>query len=1368
MRIMRSRILRRLVLLLAIALPAIGVAVWYWVIPAVIVAAIRERHEGYVSISGWWIGGSSAGVTGLVLHEKPNPDSPTWAAADRVSTDLSIWGLLRGQMTPRRIVFDGAKIHYRIDTDGAILTQLPLKQSQGATPEIIVRDGELTMAQKGRPDMVVHRMNGKLSPSPQGPPFVVDADDPGWGQPHLDGRFSPDFSAYRFQLTCEKLPSDLEKARRVPFVEEKIWAYVQPDGPIGVVLDYAYTPPPKGDRTATGKSDVVTTVNFEGTTVVLPTLQLRGEDARGRLSVKDKNVQLEDVTGQMAGGRVTFTGPMDFKHKPDRYDLSLDLDDVNLTELPASWQLHRLGVRGRFTGTAGLRLVLTKQGLDMTGTTGDGVVQGAEIRGIPLKTLGIKLRGQGLRSTERGEGLGVRGEEVQESAIRLAGGAAGVQAVAERPSTKPRPSPLAPNPSEEEGPFLPQWVLGEFQVNGIELEHAMARLESTKPGKSSRAVPVSGRLDLQANIRFPLGSLNDWKAYQAHGVADVAGASIGTLDLGRLKGRVEMSDGFLEVADLRGRILDRPDDGGRAPETEPPPASGPIPPGGFRGRIRSALVGHQRTEIEVDAVELPIDELATALSRLSNPPPTPPEAPPKPLPLSGRLTLKGSGHARGANLSDSSAWTASARAAMPEVAYQSMTFKNVSFNLAVDAGRMTFDDVKGRLRDADLRGRGNIGLAEPYPFDGRLETTDLPCGELVDLLSGGTSSAKLEGTIVGKGEANGTVQPRRIASSGSAKIDDLKVDGMPIGDVPVRWKTEGEIIHINAEEHQRYGGTVSAEARVPSSGNGPVEGTVKLTKVDASELASQVKKQDSWTITGHADGQGWFRYTPTSSKSEPAQPSRNLPLEAETHLTAPDLRINDIPAKSVKVSLKVHEGNPQFELSADGLGGSLRVAGDGHLETDSSHDQVRARVEALGLNLFELWNALGTRGALADLRGQATAHGDVQFRGGLDLAHAEGEGTVELRQLIWGFDEQLSDNLHARVSRSSDGWHVGPLGGELFGGKLAGDGVWMYPGDQGRPMYGVDARIERVTLSRLLSMVPDASRRLAGTGNLRMSGRQDGALGGNGEFRVDRAYVNGLELSDFHVPGVWTFSPQAPRRGSLTIRKAEGRLAGGRVGGEAHFILGDRRDFRARLFVDDVDLRVISREEMGTRPMPGRLSGFINLYGTDPAQPYTYRGEMSFDLDQASLLDIPLLDELDRQLGSREGGVFDDGDIHATINDRKIHIDRMTLVGPLMQVHATGTMDFDGRLNLEVIVNNQKGVPTSGQAVLARSPNVADEVARRAAQIDQVRDFVSSRLMKFRITGTIRDPIVNTDRSINPRAAMGFFLKTMRLSSQNR
>ena len=325
----------------------------------------------------------------------------------------------------------------------------------------------------------------------------------------------------------------------------------------------------------------------------------------------------------------------------------------------------------------------------------------------------------------------------------------------------------------------------------------------------------------------------------------------------------------------------------------------------------------------------------------------------------------------------------------------------------------------------------------------------------------------------------------------------------------------------------------------------------------------------------------------------------------------------------------------------------------------------------------------------------------------------------------------------------------------------------MYRDEGGRRRYGVDARVERLMLARALSFLPEADRRFAGTGTLRVAGRAEGADRGTVEFRVDRGSVNSLELTALHVPGEWTLSPGSPRRGTLHVRKAAGQLAGGRVGGEAHFTLGDRRDFRARLFVDDVDLRVISRDELGSRPVPGRLSGYVNLYGTDPAQPLSYRGDLDFDLDQASLVDIPLLDELDRSLGSAQGGVFDDGDIHGTIADRKVHIDYLTLVGPLAQVHATGTVDFDGRLDLEVVVNNNRGIPESGQVMLARSPNVAEEVARRASQIDQVRDFISSRLMKFRITGTIRDPIANVDRSINPRAAIGFFLKTVSLSARS-
>ncbi len=1331
---MTSRRLRRVALGMLVVVPLLGLAAWKWAIPAAIVAAIQAKYTGHVAIKGWWIDGTSAGVTGLVLRETPEPNSPAWARVDRVSTDLTPFGLIRGKFVPDRIEFVRPTIDFQITADGRPKTTIPMKSGGGgALPTLAVRDGTLTMRQEGREAMVIRRLGGTLGPSPEGPRYEAKADDPEWGHPVVEGRFTPDFAGYSLHMTAEHLPADLEKARRIPFIEEKVWDFVQPTGPIGVVLDYRYAPPvheggkkvgAPSDPAMPGTISMETTAIFEGTSVELPTLGLSGRDATGKVLIRDKIVTLEGVRGRMCDGRVEFAGPLNFRDKPDSYDLKLKLNDVDLTALPSSWQLHRLGVRGRFTGKADLRMVMQPAGIDLTGTDGEGVVAYAEIRGIPLKHLALRLRGEGLRAGVNPENL------------------------------------------KNEGPFLPQWVRGEFRVKDVDLDRSLARLETPKHPEGGRPLPVTGRLDLAAEIRMPLGSLNDWKAYRADGNADIAGVQIGSLDLGRLSGQMKMSEGIIEVADLRGRLLNRPGGGGRPPSTEPAPARGPLPHGGFRGQVRIDLAADEPDfKVDFEGSELPIAELATAAPSLSTSRPAS-QSPPEALPLSGRLTIRASAHGRGPSPSDPRVWNASGQAEMPEVAYDSTVAHDVRARLSVERGHLTLTDLSGRLGGASFKGRFGLDLFAPYAYDGDLQTSNLPASEAISIASKSSGSAKekIRGTIAVEARAGGRMKPWQIASDGRAKLTGLEYGQMVIGNVPVRWSTKGESIQITAEEHQRFGGLVSAEARLPVDGLArPIEGTFLLKNVDTTELARQVDSSGSIGVTGHAHGQGRFKYAP----AEQTPGTSDLPISAEAHLTAPDLKVGGVPARGVKVALTMHEGNPRFEISAEGMGGTIRMAGDGHLSNNASDERLRAELEAIGLNLYEIWTATGAAGAVTDLRGVATVRGHGRAVGGLDLAHTHGEATIRLDELIYGFDYRLTRQISAGVSKSPEGWRIGPMDGELFGGRISGRGVWASRGSDGQDRYGADLRIDNLMLARVLSFIPEAERRFAAAGTLRVSGRADGSGQGSLEFRVDRGQINGLMLEALHVPGDWSISRDGTPNGSLHVRRAGGKLAGGRIGGEAHFAVGNRRDFRARLTVDDVDLRILSREEMGTRSVPGRLSGFASIYGTDPANPTSYRGEMVFDLDQASLVDIPLLDELDRSLGSTGGGVFDDGDIHATIAERKLYIQQLTLVGPLMQVHATGTMHFDGRLNLEVVVNNTRGVYQSGQAIMARSPDVADEVARRASQIDQVRDFVSSRLMKFRISGTIRDPIVNTDRSINPGAAMGFFLKTMTLSARS-
>ena len=663
--------LRRLGLGLLIAFSLLLVVLWIWVIPAVIRGAIREHYDSHFAFQGWWIGRSSAGVTGLTLHEGPSPSSPVWARVDQVETDLTLVGLLRGWFTPRRILFRHPSIQYRLDAQGNALTPIAIRSGgDGSFPELIVQDGRLALKQSDRPEMLVEHLDGRMASDPMGPRFQVKANDPRWGHPALTGHFSPDLASYEFRLTANELVADREKYIRIPFVDEGVWSYCDPEGPVGVVLEMVQ--PPAGS----GPANVRTTVTLEKTRVTLPNLELVGEQATGRVTIRDNLVGLDDVQGRMAGGRGTLTGTLDFAHQPIHYQLALGLDGLNLSALPASWQLDRTGIHGRISGSANLRIALKPLGLDLTGSSGSGRIDEADVRGIPLQRVDLTLRADGLQPLD--------------------------------PSAAPK------------SPFLPQWLAGDFRVRDVELDQALAQFESSS-GRSARTVSVSGRLAVEATGRVPLGSLDDMKSYSIRGAADLAGASIGGLDLGRLKTKFDVKDGVLVLADLRGRLVDRPDGRGKPVVTDPPPADGPLPPGGFRGRVRAELVADPKVHLEFDGMELPIRELIAPVS--SQDPP-----------LSGRLTLQATAVAQGRALSDPRAWAVSGHARIPEGSYQKTTIRDLSTAISLENGRLVLSDLKARLGEAPLAGRLGIGLTEPWAYEGELEPgrsslarTDCPC-----------------------------------------------------------------------------------------------------------------------------------------------------------------------------------------------------------------------------------------------------------------------------------------------------------------------------------------------------------------------------------------------------------------------------------------------------------------------------------------------------------------------------------------------------------------------------------------------------------------------------------------------------------------
>ena len=275
--------------------------VWFVVIPAMIVAEIRKHHDGYVTISGWWVGRSSAGVTGLTLHESSSPSSPVWATSDRLTTDLSIGSLVQGRLNPGRISILAPRIVCRIGEDGQLTTGMPFKQSSGGpTPALIVELGRLTLVQTGRPEMVIESLNGRLDPDQNGSQFRIRSGDARWGNPVVDGRFGPAFQSVQLRLTADPLPADRAKTARIPIVSKKVWDHFVPTGPVRVIVDYER---PHG---WSGPSVVKTVLDFERTSIDLPQLRLDADDAVGRMIYQNGVVQLDQMRGAIAGGQVAL------------------------------------------------------------------------------------------------------------------------------------------------------------------------------------------------------------------------------------------------------------------------------------------------------------------------------------------------------------------------------------------------------------------------------------------------------------------------------------------------------------------------------------------------------------------------------------------------------------------------------------------------------------------------------------------------------------------------------------------------------------------------------------------------------------------------------------------------------------------------------------------------------------------------------------------------------------------------------------------------------------------------------------------------------------------------------------------------------
>ncbi len=1191
-----SKALKRAAIALPIAAVLGFVVVRTWVVPVVIAGQIRARVGGKVTIRDWWLDGRSAGVVGLSLHEGPGAGSSAWATAERVETDLSLRGLLRGRFTPRRVSLVRPVLDFRLDRDGRFRNLPEFRGGGGGpsrVPEVVAQDARVIFRQEGRPEMVVSGVSGRLRPGPGVLVVSAEADDPSWGRWAASGAIDPGFGKGSVRLDGERVAADPKKLAGVPFVPPDVWANVAPTGPARVALVLGW------GIGGVGPVRTRVEVTFLGTRGAFPTLGLVTTGTTGRLVVEDGVVRVEHVEGESLGGRVAASGVLDFSRTPPRFDLALALDKVNVADAPKTWQLDEAGVTGLLTGKVKLRAVLAATGVDLSGTSGEGVVEGGTIQGIPFKTLKLAMQASG---NDLQYNTKAAGEARADGPLRRLVGLL----VALQP---PHPEPKAG------GVKLPRTITTQLELEDVDVTQLIGRAQMLLGAPIP--VPITGRMSLKAEATIPLGALKDLKGYVFHGDVTLTGASIFRVDFGRLASRIDLADGVLELTDLRGRLVDLPDGG----PDNPPEASlavaarGPLPPGGFRAHVRAELSPPGRLAVRFDGNQLPLGELGAPVL-------------PRPTPLSGLATIGVEAAADLRAARDPSSWTASGQVESVHISYRGAALDGASLRFDLKRGGLNIQELSARLLGRPLVARGQVDLRPPRSFRGTLDVTEWDLAALLAVIPGAAPRAGRRpsvGARRGEGDRLPLVDrdagpgparrvPRRSRASGRRPlpVDDPGGRDRPVGrrGAPVRRDGHGRGPRPDRRRQgDRGDGDLRRDRRLADhrrdAGAGP-------------QALGQGRRRGQVRDPRRREGAGGDRAAVGARPGGPGHPGRAGPRHGAGAAGGAPVRGDGRQPR--------RQGQVPGRLPPDRRAGGPPRGRSGGGRRRAPRRRVHARPGLEGAGHDRGPGAPGGPGGdrrqPAGRPGRARA-GPLRARGGR-------AARPELGRVPAG--------PPPRDRREDAGLVAGraPLRRHPRG---AGERVPL--GDHaraGRRRLGFDLRLDRASLKQALAFEPTLARNLDGDGTVHMAGDLGETFRATAEVDVANARFAGLPVTELRAPAELSLVPETGS-GVLQVRRWSSRLAGGQLRGDAWFHLGEDRAFRAEVQLAALDLQAIARLMTDARrPASGRISGTVSLSGPDPSLPSGYRGRVVLDLDDASLVALPIVNEIDRFLGSARGG----------------------------------------------------------------------------------------------------------------------------------
>jgi translocation and assembly module TamB len=1232
--------------------------------------------------------------------------APPWLRVDRVEAGISAIGLLLGHAMPREMSLQGVSLELRFDPSGRLLTRLPrLKSGGGPMPALRLEAGRLTLAWEGRAPLVLRGIRGVLHDAPDGTCLEGTIDEPEWGQWTFGGDYRVAGGTFTLDLHNAGTHLTTDQVRRLPFVSPTVCDKVRAEGDTSVDCSLRYS---------TTKADVHYRVALkpENTRVRIASIDLDADGARGAVVVEDGKVSLRDMVGRTAGGEIATDADFDFTTPVYRLHFNpIRVRGARLKDLPPKWlpeRVVRLG--GVLTGAARLEVVIDKDGVR---TSGEG-------RGTIDTTLADKPAKIGLDLHAEGKNFDFRPASPEcRSSLRAAllrSSVAVEQPARDKPTLPTRSvnemsralgelgqviaagAKALLDGAKEVGKALdpakpPTYLTASLKLDDVDIPKLMRQLGVTLP------VPLTGRLSFDVQLDLPINATTDYKAYRFRGTARVNNADVAGLSLPEARARVRLDRGVLNLDELRGSVA---------------PARKGDPAGGFSGTARVGVFPLGDLDAALSVEHLPLDVLLNRLPGTSNL-------------AHGLLDGEAKLQVPVSRLSDPAAYTATATLRSDRLEGYGLALTRTTARLSLQRGIARVEEVRAAVEGAPLTADAEADLtAKGAPYTGKAEFQQADLRVLTRLAPAYRPPFTVEGTLGVTARLRGTLTPLMVTADGTAKATKVEIALVHLDEVTLAWAHDGDSLSLTDVDARLAGGRVTGKATLPFAAARTGKLELKAADLEAKDLAGALRP-----LPLRLDGRLSGTLTASLAAADKAG-ARETTLDAE--LTSGRLRIQTVPTQRVKATLRQVPGRLAYKVEGEVLGGKFVLQGQRSRLGADGPDGGRLRLAGARLSL--LGAALDMPERLEPLRGRVDL--ELGYTQGAD-GKLSGTGRVSMTNVRWNGTE-ITDSLRGDLRLTGEDVQLRDFSGSIGDGVARGTAVvplWRRGG-------WFRLTLERVEAERLLAPFAGATPFLTGPLDADLRGSLGDAWRGSGQVTLHRGQTFGVEVADWRLPVEFGFQPGSGE-GYLSVRDSTAQLGHGRAQGHATLRWGEGVSLEGLLTFFNADLRTLLRSAGETATLPnGRLSGRLEFGAANLRSENDLVANFDAHLHQTQAFQLPVLSALTPYLAPGSGSTtFDHGSIRARLSNGVVRVQHLGLTGSLLRVLIEGTVNLQGRVDLDATASTgDLGNAVALQLLATRIPAVGPVPVGLIAQVSA---FFANRVIHLRITGTLRNPVIRVD-----------------------